>query len=142
MSVQDLKFFIQLNKLGTIVSRKFDGSLGGLGWSEFILLYHLSQAEGKKLRRIDLAEKAGLTASGVTRILLPMEKVGYISKEINAEDARVSLVMIASGGQQKLDEALDRIEPIVEELLASQDSENITGLSKVLETIGGAILWK
>ena len=71
-----------------------------------------------------------------------MEKVGYISKEINAEDARVSLVMIASGGQQKLDEALDRIEPIVEELLASQDSENITGLSKVLETIGGAILWK
>ncbi len=37
-------------------------------------LYYLERAPGGRLRRVDLAERLGLTASGVTRSLLPLEK--------------------------------------------------------------------
>lgn len=57
------------------------------------------------MRRIDLAEKVGLSASGVTRMLLPMEKIGLICKEEGARDARVSLVRLSDAGLRVLAEA-------------------------------------
>lgn len=142
MNATELEFFLRLSKLGTVISRKFDGSLGGLGWNEFIILHRLEESADKKLRRIDLAEKVGLTASGITRLLLPMEKIGLISKEANAEDARVSLVAIAPGGKRKLDEALDRMQYLTGELLKNQDPAELERLSKTLESIGGAVMWR
>lgn len=142
MNATELEFFLTLAKLGTVVSRKFDGSLGGLGWNEFIILHRLSEAPEKKLRRIDLAEKVGLTASGITRLLLPMEKIGLVSKETNADDARVSLVTIAPGGERKLEEALDRMQYLTGELLKNQNPSDLAALSKTLESIGGAVMWR
>ena len=93
-----------------MVTRRFDGSLGGISFTEFMILYHLSQANDEKMRRIDLASKVGLTASGITRLLLPMEKIGLIKKESNAQDARVSFVLLALGGKTKLEEAVENAE--------------------------------
>jgi DNA-binding MarR family transcriptional regulator len=92
-----LEFFLTLAKTQAVLGRRFDGKLSGLGLSEFMILYHLSVAKNEKLRRVDLAEKIGLTASGVTRILLPMEKIGLIKREINKQDARVSYTILAPG---------------------------------------------
>lgn len=142
MSENAIGFFLELHKLGTVVSRKFDGSLGGLGWNEFVILRHLDQSRDKKLRRIDLAEKVGLTASGITRLLLPMEKIGLVSKETNAEDARVSLVAIAPGGKTKLDEAAERLDFLTREILRDQDPKEIERFCRVLESIGGAVMWR
>ena len=47
------------------------------------------------MRRIDLAERIGLSASGVTRLVNPMEKNHLVEKEINPRDARVSLVHLS-----------------------------------------------
>lgn len=105
-----LQFFVNLSKIQSVVTRRFDGRLNGLGWTDFIILLHLAQASDEKLRRIDLAEKIGLTASGVTRILLPMEKIGLVTREVNENDARVSYVVLAPGGKEKLFEALERAE--------------------------------
>lgn len=105
-----LQFFVNLSKIQSVVTRRFDGRLNGLGWTDFIILLHLAQASDEKLRRIDLAEKIGLTASGVTRVLLPMEKIGLVTREINENDARVSYVVLAPGGKEKLFEALERAE--------------------------------
>ena len=58
---KELDFFLNISKLQAVLSRNFEGRLGGLGYSEFIVLYHLSQAKEEKLRRIDLANKVGLT---------------------------------------------------------------------------------
>jgi DNA-binding MarR family transcriptional regulator len=122
MTKQDaaLQFFFHFAKAHAITSRRFDNNLGGVGFNEFIILYHLSQSLETKLRRIDLAEKIGLTASGVTRILLPMEKVGYIKKETNKDDARVSFVLLAPGGKRRLEESLERAEFLMEEKFSSQ----------------------
>ncbi|AKM78293.1 MAG: Transcriptional regulator, MarR family [Candidatus Wolfebacteria bacterium GW2011_GWE1_48_7] len=135
-----LQFFLDLAKLQAIMSRRFDRGLGGLGLNEFIILLHLSQAPETKMRRIDLAERVGLTASGVTRILLPMEKIGLISKEVNEYDARVSLVMLAPGGARKLEEGLERAELLCSELAFGDRSREIAMLAEILGIAGRSVL--
>lgn len=130
-----VKFFINLAKTQLIMNRRFDSGLGGLGLNEFIILYYLSQANGKTLRRIDLAEKIGLTASGVTRLLLPMEKVGLIKSGDVEQDARVRCVRLSSGGEGKLSEALERAELLTGEIIPSGKSDVLKEFSELLSEI-------
>ena len=113
---------MQLAKVQMIISRRFDGRLNGLSLNEFIVLLALSAAHDEKLRRVDLAEKVGLTASGVTRLLLPMEKIGLVKKIVNKDDARSTYVALASGGKKKLAEAMERAEDFCEEVLPSHSA--------------------
>lgn len=136
---QTMLFFIELAKIQAIASRRFDNSLGGLGFNEFIILHHLSQAENEKMRRIDLADKLGLTASGVTRILLPMEKVGLVKKEVNKDDARSSLVIIAPGGKRRLAEGWERAEFLVEEFILDKNKAKVRELLKAIVEISHQI---
>jgi DNA-binding MarR family transcriptional regulator len=59
----------------------------------------------QKMRRIDLAEKIGLSPSEITRLLNPMEKISLIEKEDNPRDARVSLVALSNAGKRVYEEA-------------------------------------
>lgn len=135
-----VKFFLNLGKTQTILNHRFDRGLNGLGFSEFLILFHLDQAESKKMRRVDLAEKIGMTASGVTRLLLPMEKIGLIKSGPIEKDARVRFVMIASGGKQKLADALERMEILAEEIIPAKKTKEIADLSDLLIEIGGRAL--
>ncbi len=111
-----LKLILALAKFQSITMRKFDGRLGGgLGFNDFMVLYYLSQAEGEKMRRVDLSEIIGLTASGVTRLLVPMEKIGLVKRETNEHDARVSYVILSEAGKRILSERLERAEILAEE---------------------------
>lgn len=132
-----LKFFVDLAKLQAVITRRFDGLIGGgLSFSDFIILYHLSQTQDEKLRRIDLADKIGLTASGVTRLLAPMEKVGLIKREQNTQDARVSYVMLAPGGKRLLAETLERAELLAEEAAPHIKEKQIKEVADLLSQIG------
>lgn len=134
-----IQFLLDLSKTQAIVNRRLDSGLGGLGLNEFIILYHLHRAENEKMRRIDLAEKIGLTASGVTRILLPMEKVGYIKKQANKDDARVSLVSLAPGGKRRLEEASDRMKYFLEEISSFQQTRKLKEASQFLSELGATL---
>ena len=114
---KELEFLLNLSKLNSKIYRKLDSSLWGIWFNDFIVLYYLNQAMDKKLRRIDLAEKVGLTASWVTRLLLPMEKIWLVSKEVNQFDARVSYVVLAKWWETKLEEAMDRINFVLAEIM-------------------------
>ncbi|OGF25071.1 hypothetical protein A2303_05615 [Candidatus Falkowbacteria bacterium RIFOXYB2_FULL_47_14] len=127
-----IKFCLDIAKFQTELSRRLDSRLGGLGWNEFIILYRLSREDGQKMRRIDLAEAVGLTASGITRLLLPMEKIGLVKKEANARDARVSLVALAPGGRTKLSEGLERMEIFCDDLIPSGKTKKAEELSDLL----------
>ena len=133
----NLQFFLKLARIQAVMARRFDSRLGGgLGLNDFIILHHLSQAEDEKLRRVDLAEKIGLTASGVTRLLAPMEKIGLILREPDARDARVSYVLLAPGGKRLLTERIERAEFLADEVIPSGMTENIEEFSKVLTQLG------
>ncbi len=127
---QNLELFISLARMQTILSRKFDAKLGGIGFSDFLILYTLSQEPDEKMRRIDLAEAVGLTASGVTRLLLPMEKIGLIIREAHEWDARVSYVKLAIWGKRKLLEAMERAEMYCEEIIPTDKKSSVEKLTK------------
>lgn len=124
-----LAFFVGLAKLQAVMSRRLDASLNGISFNEFIILYHLSNASETKMRRGELAERIGLTASGVTRLLLPMEKIGLVSRLTDERDGRVSFVALAPGGKMKLEEGLERAEIIMEDIIPQTNVKKINDLS-------------
>ncbi len=130
-----LEFYINLAKAQAVSERRFDSKLGGIGFSWFIVMYHLSREKDGKLRRVDLAEKSGLTASGVTRILLPMEKIGLVKRESNAYDGRVSDVSLTNAGKNKLIETLERIEQYFEDTIRDEKAIRMKKLSELLVEI-------
>lgn len=134
-----LRFFLNMAKIQAVLTRRFDAGLGGLGFSDFMILFHLSQAPDEKMRRIDLADKIGLTASGVTRLLAPMEKVGLIKRETNTHDARVSYVMLAPGGRRRFQETLERAELLAEEIFPTAQGTKLKGVCEVFKQLGGSI---
>jgi len=131
-----LQFILDLAKAKTIAQRRFDARLGGgIGLNEFMILFILAEAGDEKMRRIDLAQAVGLTASGVTRLLAPMEKIGLIQREANPADARISYVALASGGKRILSEQLEKAELLAGDLIPESLTKKIDGASAVLRNI-------
>ncbi len=132
-----LQCLLDLSRAESVMSRRFDSRLGGgIGFSDFMILYYLSQAEDGKLRRVDLADKIGLTASGVTRLLAPMEKIGLIARETDSRDARVSYVSMAPGGRRLLLEKIEKAELLSEEVIPESKHSMVLQLSELLKEIG------
>ena len=77
----------------------------GLTLNDYEVLLVLSRAEGRRMRRVDLAESVVLTASGITRLLDGLEGAGYVEKERCSTDLRVSYAKLTGAGHEKLREA-------------------------------------
>lgn len=110
-------------------------SLHGISFSEFYILFYLDGNESKTMRRIDLAEQVGLSASGITRALSPMEKIGLVQKEANPRDARVSLVKLTQAGERVLGESFPSMLSAAEELLAKLSEKEVATLLAILHKI-------
>jgi len=138
----ELLFLMNIQKVQAVISRKFDSlSTHGLGFNDFIILYILYHSSESKMRRIDLAEKTGLTASGITRLLNPLEKTGMVSRETNERDARVSYVVITDTGKRIFEEAVTTAEHVAKGLLlaSSKQSKQLQTASGILNELGGSI---
>jgi len=69
------------------VERRLDMSLGairGISYAEYRLLKSLGDAPQSRASRVDLAHQIGITPSGITRALRPLEKLGVV-KTVKAE---------------------------------------------------------
>jgi len=121
-----------------IISKHLDNSLGaihGIGLTEYMVLLNLMKAPNQALRRIDIAEALARTASGITRMLMPMEKIGLVVKEINERDARVSLVKITSAGEELFKNASVTLDAKSESLLKNIDSKSADKFLTLLQGI-------
>ena len=78
----------------------------GISVNEFLLLLHLERSAANRLPRVDLARRMHVSASTITRMAAPMEKVGLIDREVDERDARLVFVVATSAGRAKLSEAL------------------------------------
>jgi DNA-binding MarR family transcriptional regulator len=94
----------------------------GLTLNDYEVLLHLSHADGGRLRRVDLAERVLLTASGITRLLDGLERCGYVCKETCASDGRVSYAKLTTEGRAKLDSAAETHLRGIDELFVSRYS--------------------
>jgi DNA-binding MarR family transcriptional regulator len=85
------------------------------------------------MRRVDLAERVVLTASGITRLLEGLERAGYVRKESCASDARVSYAAITDEGSEKLHAAAETHLQGVDDLFLSRYSgSELTTLAELL----------
>ena len=135
-----LDFCLRLARAHATIVRRLDTVLGGhhgLSFGDFMLLQHLARAPGGRLRRVDLAERQGLTASGVTRTLLPLEKTGLVARQADERDARVGYAVITPAGHALLDNATLTAQETCTELLRHAAPEQLAAVGAVLGNLTG-----
>ena len=121
-----LEFSLLVSRTNAELTRRLDrrlGALHGLSFVDFTVLNELAKDTGGKLRRVDLAERLGLTQSAVTRILLPLEKIGLVSRHPDPNDARVGYAAITKTGRVLLEEATETAEESCGDLLSGISDE-------------------
>lgn len=124
---------INLAKAQTVLASKFtNGCLGSLTFNEFLLLSHVEKSGEQGIQRIALAKKVGLSASGVTRLLAPMEKIHLIENDEVERDARIRLVRITEAGKAHLYDALDRLDSISESIIPPLSAKEVRQYSDFL----------
>jgi DNA-binding MarR family transcriptional regulator len=117
----ELSLVLDLALARTLVTRDVDHSLGahhGLGLSDLALLLELRSAPQGKMRRVELANRLGVTTSGVARQLSPLERRKIVTRESNPADARLALVVLTEAGAKLLEQALETAEADAERVLA------------------------
>jgi DNA-binding MarR family transcriptional regulator len=90
------------------LEKRLDSSLGairGISLAEYRLLRALADAPSAWASRVDLAQTVGLTPSGITRALRPLEKLGFVSTAKSKRDARLALTSLTPAGQELVDDA-------------------------------------
>ncbi|MFL6028815.1 MAG: MarR family winged helix-turn-helix transcriptional regulator [Gaiellaceae bacterium] len=104
----------------------------GLTINDFECLLLLARAEDRRMRRVDLAERLILTASGVTRLLDGLEKEGWVDRAACASDRRVSYAVLTDAGHQKLRDAskthVADLRAFFETRYSSDELEQLAGL--------------
>ena len=135
-----LAFCLRLARAYAVLTRRLDNGLAnihGLSFGDFMVLYHLQRAPGSKLRRVDLADRLGLTASGVTRTLLPLEKLGLVARQPDPRDARVGYAGITQAGEALLANALVTVELLAGEATQRMSGDQVESFSAMLGQIAG-----
>lgn len=110
-------------------------SAHGIGLSDYLVLKQLYTAPNQKVRRSDLAEQVGLSPSGVTRLLNPMEKMGLVKKQENPRDARVSLVALTTAGITIYEDAQVSFKHASVALLEPLDEKELGEFYKLLKAV-------
>ncbi len=108
MSNSALNILFDLALARTVITREVDHPLSqhGISLSDLAILRELRGAPAGKLRRSDLAQRLGVTPSGIARQLGPLERIGLVDRESHDRDARLALVVLTSTGVRVVDEAL------------------------------------
>jgi len=134
---QKQELIISLAMLQSRLLKRVDQHLSvhGISFSEFLVMHHLHGAPNMTMRRIDLAECIGLSASGVTRLVNPMEKHHLVQKEVNVRDARVSLVQLSETGEELYNYAQVSLEQCADYLLKSLGNKQTTKLLKLTSSL-------
>ncbi|MCB1649083.1 MAG: MarR family transcriptional regulator [Gammaproteobacteria bacterium] len=128
---------MDLMNLQARIQKRTGGALSahGLGLSDYFVLNQLYISPSQKMRRNELAERVGLSPSGITRLLNPLEKIGLVEKESNPRDARVSLVTLSVQGKRVYEEAkvsFSEVSRLVFEPLDATQRSNFAQLLKAL----------
>lgn len=123
------------------LERRLDSSLGairGISLAEYRILRALGDSPGAQASRVDLARAVGLTPSGVTRALRPMEKLGIVSTVKSKRDARLAIAALTPAGRELLGDASGVVDDTMKALLkrAPQTAEQLEGLIEALDDIG------
>jgi len=132
----EITAWVALLRVHATTTRRFNAQLvtdHGLTLNDYEVLLHLARADGRRLRRVDLAEHVLLTPSGITRLLEGLEREGYVERAACASDARVTYAQLTDAGLEKLREASETHVAGIHELFRARFSK------EELEVLGGLL---
>jgi DNA-binding MarR family transcriptional regulator len=120
-----LDTLFDLSLARTQLARDVDHSLSqhGISLADLAILRELRHDPAQKLRRSELAQRLGITPSGVARQVAPLERMGLVDRESHDRDARLALVVLTDIGAQIVDEALQTAEDSADRALAARWSD-------------------
>jgi DNA-binding MarR family transcriptional regulator len=133
--IAELDAWVALLRAHAAATRRFNRELmgsHGLTINDFEVLVHLAHADGGRLRRVDLAERVLLTASGITRLLDGLERSKLVCKASCAADARVTYAEITPAGRELLSAAreshVEGVRALFAERFTPDELQELTGL--------------
>ncbi len=122
-----VRAFVRLLRGNAAATRNVNAQLvadHGLTINDYEALLLLSRAEEGRMRRVDLANRLILTASGVTRLLDGLEAAGLVDRAACSSDRRVTYAVLTDAGRAKLDEASISHVADIREFFESRFSED------------------
>jgi DNA-binding MarR family transcriptional regulator len=135
-----LDTLFDLSLARTQLARDVDHPLSahGISLADLAILRELRLEPSRKLRRSELAQRLGITPSGIARQVAPLERIGLVGRESHDRDARLALVVLTDTGTRIVDDALQTAEAAADRALAARwsDSER-ERLSKLLARARG-----
>jgi DNA-binding MarR family transcriptional regulator len=132
---RELNAWVNLLRAHAALTRGLSAGLvntHGLTINDYEVLLHLWREPEHRLRRVDLADRLLLTASGITRLLDGLERAGYVCKARCDNDARVTYAVLTDAGAAKLEEAsathLREIRKVFGDRFDEDELETLAGL--------------
>jgi DNA-binding MarR family transcriptional regulator len=135
-----LDTLFDLSLARTQLARDVDHPLSahGISLADLAILRELRREPTQKLRRSELAQRLGITPSGIARQVAPLERIGLVARESHDRDARLALVVLTDTGAQIVDDALQTAEAAADRALAARWSDTERErLSKLLSRARG-----
>ncbi|MEY9843731.1 MarR family winged helix-turn-helix transcriptional regulator [Streptacidiphilus sp. MAP5-3] len=133
---------LRFTRAHTAMAKRLDAVLSnrhGISYSDFQILLHLGAAPNTRMRRVDLAEALGLTASGVTRGLGPLERIGLVDREKDPRDARVAYAALTETGRALLVEMTVSAQEVASDWFTpSCSTAEVATLSALLGALAGS----
>jgi DNA-binding MarR family transcriptional regulator len=135
-----LDTLFDLSLARTQLARDVDHPLSahGISLADLAILRELRREPAQKLRRSELAQRLGITPSGIARQVAPLERIGLVARESHDRDARLALVVLTDTGARIVDDALLTAEAAADRALAARWSDpERERLSKLLSRARG-----
>ena len=106
----------------------------GLTLNDYEALKLLAEADGRRMRRVDLAAALSLSASGVTRLLEGLEEDGLVVRTTCPHDRRVAYAELTDEGALRLKAASCGHAASIRDLL--EDTLTEAELDELAELLG------
>jgi DNA-binding MarR family transcriptional regulator len=124
------------------VERRLDGALSsarGISFADYRLLQTLAVAPRSRASRVDLARAVGMSPSGVTRALRPLEKLGMVTTTKSDRDARLALAELTSAGHEVVSDGSAVVDQLMEAIVqrAPSVASDRAAVARLLEELGG-----
>lgn len=107
-----------------------------LSINDYEALLLLAEAEGGRMRRVDLAEELQLSPSGVTRLLEGLEAGGLVERHVCKSDLRVAYAVLTDDGRERLAAASCSHVRAVREVFEERfDEDELASLAELLRRL-------
>lgn len=140
-TTKERSFALAFAAAWTRLEKRLDHNLAairGISLAEYRLLQALGDAPNAQASRVDLAQSVGLTPSGVTRALRPMEKLGIVSTVKSKRDARLAIAGLTPAGRELLSDASGVVDDAMKAILKRSPKavDHLGTLIDVLDDLG------